>query len=353
MKQRTITTLPHFCKTLKNPNKIKKQDPTQPVSCWAEKDVLEGKVVDAFVIIFRTQGCSWALKSGCTMCGYSNDSMFTKVAEKDLQNQFNVAMQKFKEEKIVKIFNSGSFFDTCEITAKTRNTILKNLSEKTEKIIVESRPEYITNTTLAEAKKTIKNTKFEVGIGLETANDYLRKHAINKGFTFTSYKKAATLAKKNDCKVKTYILIKPPFITEQQAIKDSINTAANIKQYTHTISFNPMNIQRNTLVEYLWRRKYYRPPWLWSVIEILKESKKIVGANIHIKCDISGGGNIRGAHNCKVCDKDFLKKISEFSLNQDTKILNDFKCSCKEHWLDQLNLEQISIGSLNNLSAGM
>ncbi|PNX45885.1 MAG: radical SAM protein, partial [Thermoplasmata archaeon M9B1D] len=68
--------LSEFCKELKKDFTPRIKDTKEPVSFWSEKDILNKKVVDAFVIILRTRGCSWALKSGCSMCGYFNDSIF-------------------------------------------------------------------------------------------------------------------------------------------------------------------------------------------------------------------------------------------------------------------------------------
>ena len=168
---------------------------------------------------------------------------------------------------------------------------------------------------------------------------------INKGFTFDDYKNAADILNKNNCELKTYVLVKPLFLTEKESIEDCNNTVEKIKNITDSISFNPVNVQRNTLVEYLWKRNQYRPAWLWSVVEILKRSKKIV-RNLKIKCDIVGGGSIRGAHNCRKCDREILDAISLFSLYQDVNVLNSLDCKCHDEWLDQIDLENIGFGSL-------
>lgn len=341
--------LTQFCKHLKKDFTPRLRDPSKPVRCWSEKDFLKDKVVDVFVIILRTRGCSWALKSGCTMCGYFNDSMWEKVSDKDLLKQFNRAMENYSGEKFVKIFNSGSFLDDNEIKPAVRNEILRELGEKTDKVSVESRPEYITDEKLSIIKEILQSKTFEIGIGLETANDFVREHAINKGFTFSDYKKAAQTLKKYNFKLKTYVLIKPLLLTEKESIDDSASTVDKIKTYADTISFNPTNVQRNTVVEYLWKRKQYRPAWLWSVVEILKTSKKLAG-NARIKCDVAGGGSIRGAHNCNKCDRKFLDAIVDFSLLQDTKVFEDLDCKCREKWLDQLDIENLGFGSLVNFS---
>ena len=341
--------LTQFCKLLKKDFTPRLRDPSKPVRCWSEKDFLEDKVVDVYVIILRTRGCSWALKSGCTMCGYFNDSMWDKVSDKDLLKQFNRAMDNYSGERFVKIFTSGSFLDDNEIKPAVRNEILRELGEKTDKVSVESRPEYITDKNLSTIKEILQSKTFEIGIGLESANDFVREHAINKGFTFSDYKKAAQTMKNNKFKLKTYVLIKPLLLTEKESIDDSISTVDKIKTYADTISFNPTNVQRNTVVEYLWKRKQYRPAWLWSVVEILKTSKKLAGS-VRIKCDVAGGGSIRGAHNCNKCDRKFLDAIVDFSLLQDTKVFNNLDCKCREKWLDQLDIENLGFGSLVDFS---
>ena len=340
-----MNELAQFCKHLKQDFTPKIQNPKKPVSFWSEKDVLDKKIADVFVIIFRTQGCSWALKSGCSMCGYFNDSMWKKVSDDDILTQFNTAMNNYSDQKFVKIFTSGSFLDNKELAPIIRKEILSKLLETTDKISVESRPEFITDKTLSEIKKINDSKIFEVGIGLETANDSIRKDYLNKGFTFDDYKKAASILKKHDMKLKTYVLIKPPFLTEKESIDDAIKTIDKIKKITDTVSFNPTNVQRKTFVNYLWQRKKYRPAWLFSVVEILKESKKIA-PEVFIKCDIAGGGSFRGAHNCKNCDHKYLNAIADFSFHPNTKVFEGLDCDCKERWLDQLDIEGLSFGSI-------
>jgi radical SAM enzyme (TIGR01210 family) len=339
-----------FCQSFKTDAITRLQNPRQPVRCWSEKDVLNGKIVDAYVIILRTRGCSWARSSGCTMCGYFNDSMLSPVSNEDLLAQFANAMRAYKDEEIVKVFTSGSFLDPSELPEPVQHEIMRTLSEKAEKISVESRPEYITETRLKEIKKTISSKEFEIGIGLETSNDFVREKAINKGFIFKEYVHAATQLKKYLMSVKTYVLVKPPFLTEKEAMDDCIRTIKDIAPYTDTVSLNPTNVQRHTVVEYLWKRNQYRPPWLWSIVEILQQSRTMTDA--FLKCDVVGGGSVRGAHNCGICDHGVLQAIANFSLTQQVDLLKDLTCDCYEKWCDQLDLEQLSFGSVVDFSRG-
>lgn len=337
-----------FCHSFKKDFTPRAQNPRQPVRCWSEKDVLHGKVVDAYVIILRTRGCSWARSSGCTMCGYFNDSLLSSVSEQDLLTQFENAMRNYKNEHFVKLFTSGSFLDPSEIPIPVQHHILSTLHDSAEKISVESRPVYITEKNIQTIQKKIPLEKFEVGIGLETSNDLIREKAINKGFTFQQYKKAAVLLKKQNISVKTYVLLKPPFLTEKESLEDCLQTIKDTASFTSIVSLNPTNVQRHTVVEYLWNRDQYRPPWLWTVVEILKQSKRLTKA--FVKCDVVGGGSSRGPHNCDTCDKQVLHAIQEFSLTQHKEVFTDLTCKCKEHWHDQLELERLSFGSLVDFS---
>ena len=71
--------------------------------------------------------------------------------------------------------------------------------------------------------------------------------------------------------------------------------------------------------------------------------------SVRIKCDIAGGGSIRGAHNCKLCDHRFLDAVYEFSLSQNINVFKELDCNCKEKWLDQLDIEDLGFGSLVNI----
>jgi archaeosine synthase beta-subunit len=338
-----MSELSSLCKTFSQARHHDRVSATRPISCWTEKDRLGDKVVDAFVMILVTQGCRWAEDSGCTMCGYGNDSAGRPVTDADLAEQTQAGLKDFKGQPLVKIFNSGSFFDDREISEKGRSLVLSAFPQA-EKIAVESRPEYVKEGHLRQAHEILGSRCFEVGIGLETANDFVREHAINKGFTFAQFRAASELLHQHRMSVKTYVLCKPPFLTEREALEDNVETIRAAGPLSDIISINPVTIQRHTLVEYLWRREEFRPPWLWTLVEIVKQGHDLFPGLL--KCDTVAGGSPRGPHNCGKCDAMVLDAIRKFSIDQDASVLSDLSCSCQEQWRDQLNLEQATFGSI-------
>lgn len=328
--------------------RIKPTPLDMPSAVWTGKDHVDGNVENTLTMIFRTSGCWWGKVGGCTMCGYVYDSAHTSPSADDLISQFQKAM--FKASKfdrfMVKIFTSGSFLDEKEVPADARSKILSLLEEDSRvfKVVVESRPEFLTDESMKFCLAHLKDTLFEVAIGLETSSDLIRKHSINKGFTFRDFVRASEVAKANAVAVKTYLMLKPPFISEKQALEDIVTSVKEASAYSSVVSINLCNVQKGTLVEYLWERGEYRPPWLWSIVEILKRTKQEF-PHLTITSDPVGAGAKRGPRNCKECSGQVADAIRAFSLSQDLHDLEGLECDCKHLWEHVLVLDDVSFGS--------
>ena len=311
----------------------KRLDPTRPVAVWSSQDLLGGRPVKSLTIILRTVGCQW---NRCAMCGYASEG--APATSEDLIVQFNAAMKKLSgEDRVVKIYTSGSFLDPLEMPEEARAKILVDLQSRgIEKLVIESRPEYITSARVEECLSMIDT---EFAIGLETANDLIRQKIIKKGFTFQDFVDAAKTVHDQDGKVKAYLLLKPPFLSEGEAIRDAISSAKAAGRHADLLSLNLCNIQRGTLVERLWERGEYRPPWLWSAVEVLKN------VSDPIICDPVGAGARRGPHNCGECDDAIAKAIGSHDLTQDPEIFADLDCKCKAVWQKMVELEEQTFGT--------
>ncbi len=302
----------------------------KPVAVWIEKERLGERIVKCLTIILRSRGCYW---NRCLMCGYKKDTS-KDVTLNDLIEQFKFALKNLDGAEVVKIFTSGSFLDSNEIPKEFRSFVYKSLAGKIKKLIVESRPEFVSRETVEELSSLDFET--EVGIGLETADDFIREHCINKGFKFEDFKRAARLLKSYGVRVKAYLLLKPPFLSEGEAIRDVARSIKAIRDLVDVVSINLTNVQSDTYVEKLWLKKLYRPPWLWSAVEVLKNTE------IETICDPVAYGKSRGPHNCGRCDRDVAKAIRDFSLTQNPSVFDRLSCSCTRLWEKIVELEDYS-----------
>lgn len=295
---------------------------------WRELERYKGRKESCLTAILTTKGCSWRK---CTMCSYWLESKNLK--EECLKEQIDMLFAKV-DTKLLKIFTSGSFFDENEVPGYLRRYIVERAKEKgVEKIIVESRPEFISE----EKLKDFEGIELEVGIGLESADDFVRDNFINKGFKFSDFRSAVEKIKAFGFRVKCYLLLKPPLLSEREAILDVVNSAEKVSKLVDVISINLTNVQKGTIVERLWERNLYRPPWLWSAVEAIKR----IESDAEIICDPVAGGKIRGPHNCGKCDREVVSALKIFSLTQDKSVLN-IDCDCKIVWRKSLEIEDFS-----------
>ncbi|MGI6009086.1 MAG: archaeosine biosynthesis radical SAM protein RaSEA [Methanomethylophilus sp.] len=311
----------------------KERSPDEPEAVWTEKDMAGGEVVDAQVIILRTNGCCWAKagSGGCTMCGYRTASL-SNVTEENLNKQVDLALSKYRGEPFVKLYTSGSFFDPAEIPVSVRERIFDEY-KGCKRILAESRPEFLTDDLVSSLPR-----QMTVALGLESSDEEVLRTCVNKGFTAAQSREAGMRIKDAGLAVRTYLLLKPPYLSESDAIDDAVSSAMFADPFSDEISVNPLNIQHGTVVERLWKRGEFRSPWIWSLIEVMKR----LSGNVHarIMSSPSGGGSQRGVHNCGQCDQRALAAVEKFSFSQDPKDLEGVQCECKSTWERYLEAER-------------
>lgn len=297
------------------------------------KEEYAGEIIECLTVIFKSGGCTW---NRCKMCGYKSERYHKMAAEElsaRIRQQLSWVLGEFRPDsyQMVKIFTSGSFFDTTEVPSDARNAIGEAFKGKI--VIAESRTEYVKKDVVSDFIGIIDDSSWEkpfyVAMGLETTNDYIREKCIDKGHTFDDFKDAVREGRDAGAGIKTYLMMKPPYLTESESLLDMQKSIKESAPYSDIISMNLCTVQNRTEVERLWKQKAYRPPYLWSVLQVLIDS------DIHIHSDPVGGGKRRGPHNCGKCDWDIVDAIKDYSLTNDKDLLKvyfDKGCDCMEEW---------------------
>ena len=211
-------------------------------------------------------------------------------------------------------------------------------------MIVESRTEQITEEKLAWA--TSINPNFTVAIGLEAYDDEVLRFHVNKGFSAASWDRAVERLQQFNLRVKTYLMFKPPFMSEADALDHCVKWIEAVAKQSDEISINPMNIQRGTVIDRLHRHREYRPPWLWSLVELIQKSHHIVHPNGGVNGDSdqisrliihpTAGGKIRGSHNCGECDGEVVAAIERYAVSGSLEEFHGLDCVCKKRWHQEL-----------------
>jgi len=320
-------------------------DAGKPATVYVTPELTkEGVPCQAATVILRTKGCHWWWSSGCTFCGYFNDTR-DDVTNEDLHDQWNYSKNKlnnFENVDMIKVYTSGSLFEDREIPIQFQEFVLTETNKLGKHLIVESRTEQLTSEKLTWAKAL--NQNFTVAIGLEAYDDEVLRFHINKGFTLKSWHKAVEQLKEHDIRIKSYLMFKPPFMSEGEALTQCIKWVKSVLMDSDEISINPMNIQRGTIIDRLYRNGDYRPPWLWSLVELIREVHEYVQPNGDIISRLivhpTAAGKPRGAHNCGQCDTEVAAAIERYSVSGSLEEFLHLNCKCQLRWKEEIHSDQ-------------
>lgn len=303
-------------------------------------DAEREECIKRWVLLLPGAGCTWARKTGgCYMCGFSNKSI--EVNPQANPDSKKIAWAYTLGKIIVKgerpsnltIYNGGSFLNDTEISHKMQLEICREVADhpSIDKLFVESRPEFVTPQKIKLLQDNLKDKTLEVGIGLECQSDEIRKNSIHKGFTKKEYERAVEVLKKANAKILTYIFLKPPFVTELEAIEEAIKSigyAFNVG--SDEVAMQSAFVQQGTLMAKLYQNNQFRPPWLWSIIEVVKKTSHL--GPVYIGKFEDEPPPIAIPHNCPKCSPVVSQKLEHYRQHHNLERLRGLHCDCKKEW---------------------
>jgi len=299
-----------------------------------------GENSNRLMVVLKTKGCEYARKTGgCTVCGFLNNASDT-ITENDIIEQLNYTLKtnNLNDVEEIDILTLGSFLNDAEVSIHTRIALLKRISEinHIKRVAIESRAEYVTIEKLLRCQQALGDKILDFGIGLESADDYIRNKVINKGLSKKAFEKTVEKVKEAGCHLLVYLLIKPPGLTEEEAINDAVNSAAYVFNIARKIgvsvrvAFEPVFICENTELEKLYLQSKYRLLSLWSVVDVIVKVHQF--GNIFVGLSDEELSMDRMPHTCPDCNKYIIDSIEYFNKTQDISRLMDLYCECKSDY---------------------
>ena len=325
----------------------RRPEPTGPadarryVNQWVEAEAIGAEQVAAFVVILRTRGCYWADQKGCSMCGYAKDTLGRSATPAELAEQLERALARYREEPYVKVYTSGSFLDDREVDPASRLALVRAFSGRSRRLLFETLPEFATDERLGPLREAFSG-ELEVAFGLESTDPGVLGRLVHKNAPPSAYLAAGDRVRALGARAKAYLLLKPPYLGEAESVRDVLASIETAHPHFDALSVNPVHIQNGTVVEWLYRRGRYRPPWLWSVVEALRTGAARRGTSRLVSFP-TAGGLPRGPHNCGRCDREVLAAIETASLTQAFEPLDALDCGCRAEWEAVRRLEPLGV----------
>lgn len=183
----------------------------RPYAFFAEEEISASREINSVATIFLTnRECPWH----CVMCDLWRSTLTTSVAPGAITAQIDFALEQLPHARQLKLYNSGSFFDTRAIPIEDHPGIAVRANQF-ERLIVECHPALIGENCLRFRDRL--KCRFEIAMGLETVHPEILPR-LNKRMTLEQFSTAAEFLRAHDIALRVFILVKPPFMHEREAV---------------------------------------------------------------------------------------------------------------------------------------
>lgn len=345
---------------------------------------IDGEETNRLMLIFQSRPCTKKMRYGsCAMCPFHANAN-PEVQDENLVRQCIDTIARLKKvgiemkdtpDKIAReqdiglfdIASSGSFFCDEEFPPEVRRQILTAVASglpDVKRIVVESRAEFLDDkgiNKLKEAKELLNAVRAERGfppvqleysIGIETTDPAIRNGILHKMLEMDELKHAIDLCKEGDVRyLQTYLLVKPNLIPEGFAVADAVRSAKDVLDITKErgikcrIALEPVFVGETTVLDTLYKGGLYRPPQIWSVVEVAKQVRKYITENridavVFVGLSDEGISKERLTKGCDQCDRKVKEAISKFNGSQDLADLAYECSSCQPQWERAIRAEK-------------
>jgi radical SAM enzyme (TIGR01210 family) len=199
-------------------------DAQRPYAFLLEKErTHQGNIASVATVFLTNRECPWR----CLMCDLWKNTLKETVPPQAIPHQIDFALKELSLQgsaSQIKLYNSGSFFDSNAVPIQDHPAIVQRLLGF-ERVIVECHPSLIKDSILRF--RDLLKGQLEIAMGLETVcPDVLEK--LNKRMSLEDFARAAAFLKSNNIALRAFILVRPPFMTENEGVhwaKQSLNFA--------------------------------------------------------------------------------------------------------------------------------
>ncbi len=289
-------------------------DPRKPYAWLVEKErSLSGKVEDTAIIFLTNRECAFH----CLMCDLWKNTTDATLPAGAIPDQIEWALEKMPGVKHLKLYNSGSFFDTKAIPEEDYLRIAELVSHF-ETIIVESHPKLIGDRCLKF--RDLLKPELQVAMGLETVNTEVLMR-LNKKMTLKDFAHAVSFLSANRIMSRAFILLRPPFLTEEEGVY----WAGKSVEFAFRIGVECCIVipvrEGNGAMDELMKEGHFSRPDLRSLESVLEYGLELRQGRIFADLwdvDLFAG--------CQECSDRRKSRMNEMNLTQ--KIADPVICGC-------------------------
>lgn len=293
----------------------KRVDPFIPYHYLHEREIQADGVIRSVNTIFLTnRECPFK----CTMCDLWRHTLDVPTPKGAIPNQVQYALKKLPGADVIKLYNSGNFFDGKAIP-KSDYTSIAGLISDSNHVIVENHPA-LTNDSVLEFSEMLNGT-LEIAMGLETIHP-VAMPMLNKQITKELFIESVEFLSNAGISSRAFILLNPPFITDRAENKkwclDSVKYA--FKSGVSACTIIPTR-PGNGIMEKLKQAGNFIQPNLIDLERVFESA--IIQNEKRVFCDT---WDLQLFSECDKCLEKRVDRLNRINLTQ--KITEPVQCSC-------------------------
>ena len=242
---------------------LRKNTTTLPGTPYVFLEHVANKV---YQLLFTSCGCN----NACTFCNYGFDYNLTlEMVKPELEK---IDLSKY-DIGMLELEANGSFLSEREIPYDLFLEILRYVAHKGIPIIMmETHYMTITEQKLKDIRRILgPEQEIHFELGLESVNQRVLGF-YNKDIDLEKYLETARLCEKYGITLQINVLLGAPFFNREEQIQDCLNTLDFIynkmPQGTLAVLF-PINIKKDTMLEYWQKKGLYKQISSWEFVELL------------------------------------------------------------------------------------
>jgi archaeosine synthase beta-subunit len=263
-----------------------------------------GAIQKVNTIFLTGKECSFK----CLMCDLWKNTLPGPTPKGAIVKQIDYATTRLPKADTIKLYNNGNFFDPKAIPPEDHAQIAARLKPY-NRVIVENHPS-LTNENCLEFKARL-NAQLEIAMGLETIHpDVLPR--LNKQLTPADFKRAAGFLTKNAIDVRAFILLNPPYLTDQ---KENIAWVIKTVQFAFENGVQCCSIiatrSGNGIMETLQQQGHYTPPTLDALEQVFETALNLNQGRVFVDT-----WDISFLSNCAQCFQARKQRLENMNLHQ-------------------------------------
>ena len=251
------------------------------------------------------------------MCDLWKNTTDQSVAPGDIPAQIQYALHQLPPASQVKLYNSGNFFDKKAIPLEDYSAIAQLVTDF-DRVIIENHPKLCNKDCLAF--RDLIPGQLEIAMGLETVHpDVLPR--LNKRMTLDDFERATSYLLKHDIDVRAFILLRPPYLNEEEGIEwaiKSLEFAFSIGvQCCAVIPTRP----GNGAVDALQNVGFFEMPALSSIEHVLEAGLAMNKGRVFMDL-----WDLERFYDCSLCGPARKTRLHQMNLQQ--QHLPSVNCTC-------------------------